>query len=144
MEKLIEQLKVILGTNFGLYFKAHSFHWNVEGSDFVQYHKFLGKLYEQVFNNTDLIAEKIRALGAYAPTGLDRMLELCDIQDNENIPPAIGMLTQLKSDNDRFIIHLRAGIVLADQAGEPAISNFLQDILDQHQKQVWFLSSLIK
>jgi starvation-inducible DNA-binding protein len=116
----------------------------VEGSDFVQYHKFLGKLYEQVFNNTDLIAEKIRALGAYAPTGLDRMLELCDIQDNENIPPAIGMLTQLKSDNDRFIIHLRAGIVLADQAGEPAISNFLQDILDQHQKQAWFLSSLIK
>jgi DNA-binding ferritin-like protein len=54
------------------------------------------------------------------------------------------MLTQLKNDNDRFIIHLRAGIVLADQADEPAISNFLQEILDQHQKQAWFLSSLIK
>ena len=144
MEKLIEQLKVILGTNFGLYFKAHSFHWNIEGPNFNDYHTFLGTLYTQIWNNTDLIAEKIRMLGSYAPTGLDRMLELCDIEDNENIPSAIGMMSRLKADNDRFIVHLRAGIVLADQAGEPAISNFLQDILDQHQKHAWFLSSLIK
>ena len=144
MEKLIEQLKTILGTNFGLYFKAHTFHWNIEGPNFNDYHTFLNGFYNAVWANTDLIAEKIRALGAYAPTGLDRMLELCDIQDNENIPTAIGMLTQLKSDNDRYIIHLRAGIVLAEQAGEPAVSNFLQEILDQHQKQAWFLSSLIK
>lgn len=144
MEKLIEQLKTILGTNFGLYFKAHSFHWNVEGPNFNDYHAFLGTFYTQVWGNTDFIAEKIRMLGAYAPTGLDRMLELCDIEDNENIPSAIGMFARLKSDNDRFIIHLRAGIVLAEQAGEPAISNFLQDILDQHQKHAWFLSSLIK
>jgi len=41
MEKLIEQLKVILGTNFALYYKAHSYHWNVEGPDFPQYHKFI-------------------------------------------------------------------------------------------------------
>ncbi len=144
MEKLIEQLKVILGTNFGLYFKIHSFHWNIEGSNFNDYHVFLGTLYTQIFNNLDLIGEKIRALGAYAPTGLDRMLELCDIEDNENIPSAIDMMTRLKSDNDRYIVHLRAGIVLAEQANEPAVANFLQDLLDQHQKHAWMLSSLIK
>jgi DNA-binding ferritin-like protein len=38
METLITQLKTILGTNFALYFKAHSFHWNIEGSNFPQYH----------------------------------------------------------------------------------------------------------
>ena len=43
MEKLIEQLKVILGTNFALYVKSHGFHWNIEGSNFPQYHKFLKK-----------------------------------------------------------------------------------------------------
>jgi len=144
MEKLIEQLKVILGTNFGLYFKAHSFHWNIEGPDFAQYHKFLGKLYKQVFDNTDLIAEKIRMLDSYAPTTLTRMLELSDIPDTENIPSALAMLSQLKQDNDRFIVHLRAGIVAAEQADEPAIGNFLQDILDQHQKHAWMLRSLTK
>jgi starvation-inducible DNA-binding protein len=144
MEKLIEQLKTILGTNFGLYFKAHSFHWNIEGADFVQYHKFLGKLYEQVFNNTDLIAEKIRMLGSYAPTSLSRMLELSDIEESQSIPEAINMFRELEKDNERFIIHIRAGIVAADAANEPAISNFLQDLLDQHQKHAWMFRSIIK
>jgi starvation-inducible DNA-binding protein len=144
MEQLIQQLKVILGTNFALYFKSHTFHWNIEGPNFNDYHTFLNLFYNAVWANTDLIAEKIRMLDAYAPTTLPRMLELSDIPDTENIPNAIAMLTQLKQDNDRYIMHLRAGIVAADQAGEPAISNFLQDILDQHQKQAWMLRSIVK
>lgn len=144
METLIQQMRVILGTNFGLYFKAHSFHWNIEGPDFVQYHGFLGDFYESVFGNVDTIAEKIRMLGAYAPTTLPRMLELSDVNDTETIPSALVMLNQLRDDNDRFIVHLRAGIVAADDANEPAISNFLQDLLDQHQKHRWMLNSLIK
>ncbi len=144
MEKLIEQLKTILGTNFGLYFKSHSFHWNIEGPNFNDYHAFLGAFYTAVWANTDLIAEKIRMLDSYAPTTLPRMLELSDVPNTENVPSALAMLSQLKQDNDRFIIHLRAGIVAADEANEPAIGNFLQDILDQHQKHAWMLRSLIK
>ncbi len=144
MEKLIEQLKVILGTNFGLYFKAHSFHWNIEGPNFNDYHAFLGAFYTGVWTNTDLIAEKIRMLDSYAPTTLPRMLELSDVPNTENIPSALAMLSQLKQDNDRYIIHLRAGIVAAEQADESAISNFLQELLDQHQKHAWMLRSLTK
>ena len=144
MEQLIQQLKVILGTTFGLYFKAHSYHWNVEGPDFAQYHKFLGKFYESVYGNVDPIAEHIRSLDSYAPTSLSRMVELSDVPETDSIPSALAMLADLKKDNDKYIIHLRAGIVAADQAGEPAVSNFLQDILDQHQKQAWMLRSIIK
>jgi starvation-inducible DNA-binding protein len=144
MEQLIQQLKVILGTTFGLYFKAHSYHWNVEGPDFAQYHKFLRKFYESVYGNVDLIAEKIRMLDSYAPTSLSRMVELSDVPETDSIPSALAMLADLKKDNDKYIIHLRAGIVAADQAGEAAVSNFLQDILDQHQKQAWMLRSITK
>lgn len=144
MEKLIEQLRVILGTNFGLYFKAHSFHWNIEGPDFVQYHTFLGDFYTAVWNNTDLIAEKIRMLGAYAPANLTRIHSLGDVAETENIPDAMSMMREIISTNERFMFHLRAGIVAADGAGEPAISNFLQDLLDQHAKHNWFLKSITK
>jgi starvation-inducible DNA-binding protein len=137
-------MKTILGTTFGLYFKAHSYHWNVEGPDFAQYHKFLGKFYESVYGNVDPIAEHIRALDSYAPVALSRMLELSDIEEKDSIPTALAMIADLKTDNERYMVHLRAGIVAADDAGEPAISNFLQDILDQHQKQAWMLRSLIK
>ena len=144
METLIEQLKVILGTNFALYLKSHGYHWNIEGSNFPQYHDFLNGFYNEVFLQTDSIAEHIRALNSYAPGSLARMLELADIQEAISIPDAMAMIRDLASDNDRFIIHLRAGIVAAEGANEPAVGNFLQDILDAHQKKGWMLRSIIK
>ena len=144
METLIEQLKVILGTNFALYLKSHGYHWNIEGSNFPQYHDFLNGFYNEVFLQTDSIAEHIRALNSYAPGSLARMLELADIQEATSIPDAMAMMRDLASDNDRFIIHLRAGIVAAEGANEPAVGNFLQDILDAHQKKGWMLRSITK
>lgn len=142
METLIQQLKVILGTNFHFYQKIQCFHWNVEGMDFVQYHTFLGDLYKSVYSNHDIIAEKIRFLKAYAPTGLDRLYELSDIEDVSAIPDARAMFSILEKDNERLMFHFRAGIAAAEQADEPAISNFLQDLLDQHAKHGWFLRSI--
>jgi starvation-inducible DNA-binding protein len=144
MEQLIEQMKIILGTNFGLYFKAHTFHWNVEGPNFSEYHAFLGTFYEGVFANTDPIAEHIRALGSYAPTTLARMIELSKVQDLVAIPSPLVMMSELAQDNDKYIVELRAGIALADAADEPAVGNFLQDILDAHQKHGWMLKSFTR
>jgi starvation-inducible DNA-binding protein len=144
MEQLIQQLKVILGTNFALYLKSHNYHWNIEGANFPQYHDFLNGFYNEIFLQTDSIAEHIRALNSYAPGSLTRMLELADIQEATSILDAMEMMRDLASDNDRFIIHLRAGIVAAEGANEPAVGNFLQDILDAHQKKGWMLRSIIK
>ena len=144
MEQLIEQLKVILGTNFGLYLKAHNYHWNVEGNDFPQYHGFLDGFYNEVFAQNDPIAEHIRYLNAYAPGSFSRFLELSAVEEATTVPDAITMMTTLKMDNDKYIMQLRAGIVLADEAGEPAVGNFLQDLLGAHQKKSWMLRSIIK
>jgi starvation-inducible DNA-binding protein len=145
MEQLIQQLKVILGTNFALYLKSHNYHWNIEGSNFPQYHDFLNGFYNEVFAQTDPIAEHIRYLDSYVPGSMERFLELSDIKGEVNvIPSALSMMQNLKYDNDRFIVHLRAGIVAAEQADEPAVGNFLQDLLGAHQKKAWMLRSIIK
>ena len=145
MEQLIQQLKVILGTNFALYLKSHNYHWNIEGPNFPQYHDFLNTFYTEVFAQIDPIAEHIRYLDSYAPGSMERFLELADIEEAVDIiPSAMDMMTQLKSDNDRFIIHLRAGVAAAEQANEPAVGNFLQDLLGAHQKKAWMLRSIIK
>jgi starvation-inducible DNA-binding protein len=145
MEQLIQQLKVILGTNFALYLKSHNYHWNIEGPNFPQYHDFLNTFYTEVFAQTDPIAEHIRYLDSYAPGSMERFLELADIKEAVDIvPSATEMMSELRNDNDRFIIHLRAGIVAAEQAGEPAVGNFLQDLLGAHQKKAWMLRSIVK
>jgi starvation-inducible DNA-binding protein len=144
MDQLIQQLKVILATNFCLYLKTHNYHWNIEGKDFPQFHSFLDGLYNDIWAQTDDIAEHLRRLDSYAPGSLARFQDLSDIQDATSIPMALSMMAELKNDNDRYIYHLRAGIVAADQANEPAVSNFLQDLLGKHQKHAWMLRSIIK
>ena len=145
MDTLIQQMKVILGTNFALYLKSHNYHWNIEGSNFPQYHSFLDGFYNEVWAQTDDIAEHLRRLDSYAPGSMERFLELADITEAVDVvPSAMVMMSELKSDNDRYIVHLRAGIVASNQANEPGVSNFLQDLLGTHQKKAWMLRSIIK
>ena len=144
MELLIQQLKVILGTNFGLYLKSHNYHWNIEGSNFPQYHDFLNTFYTEVFAQTDPIAEHIRYLDSYAPGSFSRFLELSAVEEATTVPDAHTMFITLNGDNDKYIMQLRAGIILAEQADEPAVSNFLQELLGAHQKKAWMLRSTIK
>lgn len=144
MEELIQQLKIILGTNFALYLKAHNFHWNVEGTDFAQYHQFLGSFYDSVFDQNDDIAEHIRQLNAYAPGSFSRFQELSVIEEATTIPSGIAMFAILEMDNRKYMEELRTGIKVAEAADEPAVSNFLQDLLASHQKHGWMLRSFIK
>lgn len=141
---LIDDLKRVQADTFAMYAKAHYYHWNVEGADFVQYHEFLAKIYEELFGAVDVIAEEVRALQSYAP-GVHRMLmELTKIQDDNTIPAAIEMFRRLLADNEVVMEGLITAYMSADAAGELGLANFLQDRMDVHKKHAWMFRSLIK
>ena len=142
--ELVTQIKKILADGYAFYFKAHTYHWNVEGSNFPQYHDFLSKIYEQVFASLDPIAEEIRALGAYAPTSLSQLLQMSSISEANGVPSPVEMLSTLSSDNEKIIQGLTAGYRMAESANEPGLSNFLQDHIDKHKKLAWMITSTLK
>ena len=86
MEQLVEALKKAQATSFAFYLKAHNFHWNVEGSNFAEYHEFLGDLYAEVFGAVDAIAEHCRTLDAYVPGSFSRFQQLSSIDDELSVP----------------------------------------------------------
>lgn len=139
-----EQLKKVLANTFAMYFKAHAFHWNVEGSDFVQLHDFFGTLYLELFGAIDPIAEHIRAIDSYAPTSLNRILELADIKETSSVPAAHVMIKQLEQDNKLVIAALMKAYQEAENAKELGLANFLQDRIDIHAKHGWMLRALQK
>jgi starvation-inducible DNA-binding protein len=131
---------VVLANSFAFYLKAHNFHWNVEGPDFVQYHKFLGKLYAEVWAATDQVAEHIRALDIYAPGSFRRFSELSTVADQLMVPRAELMFEELLGDNQRVIDCLEAAYHLAgDHLG---LQNFLQDRIDIHEKHGWMIRAI--
>jgi len=144
MTELTDSLKVVLADTFAFYLKAHNYHWNVEGPNFPQYHKFLQKLYEEVFEAADRIAEQIRAQGEYAPGSFSRYSDLTTIKDAVSVPDALIMFKNLADDNDKVIASLKTAYKDAEDAGEIGVSNFLQDRTDIHKKHGWMLRSTIK
>ena len=141
---LADTLRKIISNSYILYFKAHSFHWNVEGPDFAQYHDFLGDFYEEVFGSIDTYAELIRTLDQYAPTSLKRIVELAELNEADSIPDAVEMLRSIKADNDQFLLLLVRAYKEAEDLGELGISNYLQDRIQAHEKHSWMLRSITK
>lgn len=141
---LVDDLKRVQADTFALYAKAHYYHWNVEGADFVQYHDFLGKTYEELFAAVDVLAEEVRALDSYAPAAHRMLMELTKIQDDNTIPGALEMMRRLQQDNDTVMEGLVTAYMSADAAGELGLANLLQDRLDIHKKLNWMLRSITK
>ena len=141
---LLDELKKVHADAFTFYLKAHFYHWNVEGSDFPQYHDFLQNLYQEVFTSVDTLAELIRTLDSYAPGTLTRLKELTTIEETDDVPDAKTMMSRLLQENNILRASLLTAYTTADTTGEVGISNFLQDRIQAHEKHSWMLRSILK
>ena len=141
---LTEDLKVLLASVNSLSIKAQTFHWNVEGDNFPQYHEFFGNFYEEIYSAVDKVAEYIRTLDSYAPGSLTRYAELTIIQDQLKIPRAELMFAELYEDNAKMIELLNHCFSSASQENKQGIANFIAERLDAHEKHQWQLRSILK
>jgi starvation-inducible DNA-binding protein len=141
MEELVEKLKVVLANTFTMYIKTHGYHWNVIGSDFPQYHDFFGDIYTEVHGAVDDIAEQLRQIDSFAPGTLQRMKELSQVEEDDKIPAAPKMVTNLIAANDTVTTSLIECYEMAEDAKEYGLSNFLQDRITAHKKHSWMLKA---
>ena len=144
MEQLYKALKIAFASEFAFYLKAHYFHWNVEGPLFTQLHDLFGKIYEEVYDSIDIFAENIRKAGAYTPGSFDRFSMLSQIDDENGIPDAAGMLRELYEDSEKMVKMFKVAFDIAEQNGEHGLSDFLAARMDAHQKHSWMLRASLK
>ena len=144
MDPLIQALKVNLATHFSFYLKTHYYHWNITGPDFIQYHKMLEGIYEEVYGVIDQIAEEIRGLDSYAPGGLARYGQLTLVKDDETVPPAMVMINNLLADISLVQSSIKTVYDLAEQNGLHNLSNLMAERQDAFNKHAWFLRSTLK
>jgi len=143
MEQLQLALNKVLADTFGMYYKAHAYHWNVVGLDFSQYHKFLGEIYEELFNAVDTIAEHVRAIDGMPPNRLSALKDMMTISEADPTN-AMEMLNDLNLTNNLVLVTLMRAYQLADDADELGLANFIQDRIDIHQKHGWMLRATLK
>ena len=141
MEKLIECMKRLFATNYQYYVKAHGFHVNVVGPDFVQYHQLFSEVYEFADEASDSIPEHIRVLEAIAPFSLKRIMELGRIKDSQERPTALVMVKDLLADSQILMDHYEECHDMAVEEKCYGLINFIEGQMDDLGKIMWKLRS---
>jgi starvation-inducible DNA-binding protein len=144
MEALVKALKVLVSDVVTFYFMAHGYHWNVEGSDFSQYHALFSEIYEDAYGSIDPIAENIRKLDDYAPFSLQKFLDLRTLDFKDVQPNPKAMAKSLLTANEALLKSLKKAFDEAQKKDEQGIMNFLADRIDNHQKWSWQLRASTK
>ena len=141
-QKLADGLSRLLSGTYVLLGKTHGFHWNVVGPQFKALHDLFQAQYEELQLAVDEIAERVRALGHFAPNGLSKMLQLSPISDADPVYDANGMLEALVLDHETITRLCREVSKVCDEAHDPVSQDLLNARMAVHEKTAWMLRAL--
>ncbi len=143
-EDLAQGLSRLLADTYTLYMKTHNYHWNVTGPMFQTLHLMFEGQYNELAIAVDLIAERIRALGLYAPGTYTQYAKLTSIKEDTEIPNAQTMIRNLVEAQETVIRTARSIYPLAEKATDETTADLLTQRLQIHEKTAWMLRSLIE
>ncbi len=125
--------------------KTRNFHWNVVGPRFNDLHKFFETQYDAIEGSIDETAERSRALGGRALGSMKEFLAQSRLKENAAglAPSADAMLSELLSDHETLVRHLRADVDACADAGDQGTADFLTGLMEAHEKMAWMLRSFV-
>lgn len=144
-KQMIESLQGILADTYALYFKTHAYHWNVEGPHFDPLHKLFGDQYTEMWEATDEIAERIRAIGEYAPMNITEMFKPSSLKAAKSGGlNATKMIKDLAKDHEALSKRLAEGIEKASDVGDEVTADLFIQRQTIHDKTAWMLNATAK
>jgi len=133
-------LNALLADMFALYFKTKNFHWHVSGPHFRDYHMLLDEQAEEIYGTTDIIAERVRKVGATTLRSVGHVSRLQRILDNDaDFVTPLDMLAELRDDNLHLVARIRETHAICEEQGEIATASFLENWIDEAERRVWYL-----
>jgi len=142
---IAEGLSRVLADTYTLYLTTHNFHWNVTGPHFNSLHAMFMQQYTELWGATDVIAERIRALGHYAPGSYAEFGKIATVPDVPQTPPkAMEMVRILVKGHETVSRIAREFIPVAEEAGDDPTADMLTARCTVHDQTAWMLRSLLE
>ncbi len=142
--QIVEGLSRLLADTYLLYVKTHNYHWNVTGPLFNTLHLMFEQQYVELAEAVDLIAERIRALGSFAPGTYRQFSELSSIPEDDDVPKAEDMLRRLVEGQEAVVRTARSVFPAVESAGDEPTADLLTQRMHTHEKTAWMLRSMLE
>ena len=141
-EAIVAGLSRLLADTYTLYLKTHNYHWNVTGPMFNTLHLMFETQYTELWTAVDLVAERMRSLGEFAPGSYAQFAELTSIAEADGVPSADDMVRDLVKGHEAVARTARAAFAVADEANDQPTADLLTQRLEVHEKTAWMLRSM--
>ncbi len=141
---IAQGLSRLLADTYVVYLKTHNFHWNVEGPMFQTLHQMFMEQYTEPWNAIDLVAERIRSLGHYAPGTYAEYNKLARLKETPGVPKAEQMVRLLIEGQEAIVKTAREVLPIAEKADDQPTLDLLTQRMQVHEKNAWMLRSLLK
>ncbi len=137
-------LNKLLADEHVLYVKLRNYHWNIEGSNFMEMHKFYETQYGAIGEEIDEVAERIRKIGHYAEGRMKDFLKLTNLNEGNYTNDQRKQLQSLLYDHETIIREIRKNIpVVEDKYKDIGSSDFLTGLMKEHEKWAWMIRSYL-
>jgi starvation-inducible DNA-binding protein len=140
----IEQLKIFLTDTFVLYMKTLGLHWNVQGPKFYEVHKISEDQYVALSDRIDILAERLRALGAMAPLSLKEILQLSSMTEYNKMPVEDDAVEVIVESNRRLSNQAVDLADLCDKNEDGYTADLVKEMAGVCDKFAWMFESLLK
>lgn len=142
--RLIDSLNLVLADSYALMALTHLAHWNVEGPNFFALHTAFQSQYEELFTAIDEIAERIRALNAYAIGGLNEFARVAQMEEFKSPMPQKDYIASLIVAHEKVIDDVKRARDLAGELNDLQTQDMMIGRLQVHEKTLWMLQSCLK
>lgn len=142
--EITQGLNQVLADTYALMGLSHFAHWNVEGDNFFALHAAFEEQYTNLFHAADEIAERARALNAYAPGGLKNLAKMAGMEEFEAPMPAKDYVAGLIEGHEKLVRDAKVLRALTGKKGDTETEDLMIERLRYHEKTLWMLKSFLK
>lgn len=127
------------------YVKLHNLHWNVVGPQFKAVHEYLEAIYDAYAEVLDAVAELLKMQGEMPLSRMSDYLAAASIKEVEakdySVEESLAILLADMEEMKAQALEIRA---LADEDDNFPVANMMEDNLEQYNKNIWFVKSMLK
>lgn len=138
---VVEALQQLLA-DFQIYYtNLRAFHWHIKGSNFFSLHESFEKIYDEVNEKVDEIAERILQLDGTPLHNYSDYLKIAKVQEVGIVACGRDAINNILDTLRLLIAQERLTLELAGEAQDEVTAALLGDCLAEQEKLIWMLTS---
>jgi starvation-inducible DNA-binding protein len=142
--RVVQDLRRQVANCFVLYLNYKHYHWQTYGPLFRDLHKLFDGFADDVLENLDPIAERVRMIGQDPPAS---PIELADLATVTVAAPHSTMREMIEEARRNLLIvikEIRQAARVADEHDDPGTVDLFTQLVQVHEKHEWWARDILR